>query len=725
MRDSSIHCCEFISHFHKPGEPFNGSPVSFLMRFRLPFFSVFAALLLFAVAPPLQAQVFSAPPDEASDAVPSNAPAVVPTSPAPITNAAPQTLREVAATVAALAQNANRGDASSLRIFGLRAGTGAAQVRAQITHLAVAGKDEPFAALARVAFQAAQNGEVVSAGRVDFALRRSGGDWSLVQVFPAPDDAARALAGAADEELAKPADAPGNVLSLVAERRGGRWLSLRRYEWSGRVQASETLDATRAQNETQNQTAPETWLRAQMAQLQAEHPNGVGTAHFFLQRDRNAWVGLSSVWQPPLLRNAVAAEDEIAAVRARRVLEGEGFLDAMAHRELGRALAKLGLWNEATDALQKAEVLRPGLTGADLLERYKIQRAQDPQNIARAQVQREGRIGFALDHPGKELLNLRPGLNAQGQIESPLLALRYGLQYAKLADDTNSSRYLDMARQLRAGGAPLADTASDAAWAKLLFSHLEERRRLAALKPRNTLRSGLFALRCRIDDPQAPLILAALENAQHTVYGEFGIPMGSTEVILWGSQRAFQNYTSRFAEAPTSEFVAALTLTKLINTQNGPNAPLVPLVLNEEVNAFADGRDAAGLFGTVAHEYGHVAVRQLAHGRSVPVWFNEGVATLVEGGYDHYQERVQAAHANNALLSMRDLQTWDVDGERAFLAYSQANSMLDYIVALKGPNSVSAILTLRGQDVDFQTALQRVTGLRSDELWSAWAQSLN
>jgi len=52
---------------------------------------------------------------------------------------------------------------------------------------------------------------------------------------------------------------------------------------------------------------------------------------------------------------------------------------------------------------------------------------------------------------------------------------------------------------------------------------------------------------------------------------------------------------------------------------------------------------------------GHVAVRQLSRGRAVPVWFNEGIATSVEGGYDGYLNRVRRGANAGALLTMREL----------------------------------------------------------------------
>src|SRR5690606_23499496 len=103
-------------------------------------------------------------------------------------------------------------------------------------------------------------------------------------------------------------------------------------------------------------------------------------------------------------------------------------------------------------------------------------------------------------------------------------------------------------------------------------------------------------------------------------------------------------------------------------------------------------------FSTVAHEYGHVAVRQMSKARNVPVWLNEGIASVLQGGYDGYKPRLRAAAQNGNLLSMDDLLRWQVDGERAFLAYSQANSMIDYIVQHWGRNAVLQILRLIASD---------------------------
>jgi hypothetical protein len=221
-------------------------------------------------------------------------------------------------------------------------------------------------------------------------------------------------------------------------------------------------------------------------------------------------------------------------------------------------------------------------------------------------------------------------------------------------------------------------------------------------------------LRCWPNDSSAVQILASLEASQHTVYADFSIPMGCTEVLLWRNQAEFRAYTTRFSDQGQSEFVAALTLTKLIGTREGP------VVLGEEVNVFTDPRTA--VFHTVAHEYGHVAVRQLSRGRNVPTWFNEGIATSVEGGYDGSLDRVRTAQRARALISMDEMLEWNVDGERAFLAYSQANSIIDYIVATWGKEAVMNILRQIGSDTNADDAFRRALGISQQELWRRWAR---
>jgi hypothetical protein len=447
------------------------------------------------------------------------------------------------------------------------------------------------------------------------------------------------------------------------------------------------------------------WIRAQMNRYEDEM---AGTAHFLMQNGPRGWVGLDSVWDDD---RALPAATEKAARLARAALNDDGYLAAASHRDLARALFTSGVFGEAADEIQKAAALQPDIVTQAQISEFEVLRDSDPQILAVRQIENEIGIGVAKNHPSATI----PALRAQWKSKPSVLgALRLSLEYSRLAADSVSSQWLEQAQDL---GPQWRQNLSenDRMWINLLEEQLQNRRRVAARKPANIIRSTLFTARINPNDLGATRLLAGLEAAQHTIYADFGIPMSNTEVVLWSNQRDFQRHTGQVSGTDTSEFVTALTLTQLVRTASGPE------VLGEEINFYTDPRAAS--LSTIAHEYGHVAVRHLCRGREVPDWINEGVATVVEGGYEDYLPRVRAAAKKNRLLSMRELQAWQIDsadGERAFLAYSQANSMMDYIKARWGRKALLEMLRQIGEDRAPDDAIKNVMGVTPEQLWLDW-----
>jgi hypothetical protein len=649
-------------------------------------------------------------------------------------------------------------------------------------------------ALARFALLVAgsrgDQSKLVARGTQDLALVRGGAGWEAAapawKVADPTLDALQDLVDAAAREwtavLQERQEARGDggtvrpisggrddsVLHLVAERRGGHWVALRRSVWGGRVLSPRALATrenateraaagTAGANGTRNaatqgggqagaQNGSAQWLAAQLHRwASVGDGRGGGTLHLLLQNGARDWVGLDGVWEPRLSQTApnspktrrasgtatpnvreegepapFSLAAERAAASARREVGGDPILfgDAGAHRRLAQVLEGAGLFGEAADEWEKSSLLVPALAppsarvSATQLRGAQERRAWDPRARAIEQLEDERRVGLDNAHP-TTIISL---LEKSDRVAPALKYLRLGLEHSKLGEDTIASAYLQRAQDRLRQGAWAKLSPDDVAWAEVLSEHLEQRRLLAPIKPPNHLRSDLFTVRCRLDEAATLPVLAALEAAQHTVYADFRVPMGATEVVLWKTQKEFQDYTTRFSAHGGSEFVAALTLTKLIATSEGP------LVLGEEINAFVDERLADATFGTVAHEYGHVAVRQMSRGRAVPVWFNEGVATVVEGGYEGAVERVRTAKKSNRLLSMAALQAWSVDGERAFLAYSQANSMVDFMIERWGAPKVLEILRQIGANVAPEQAFRNVLGVSTAQLWQAWAR---
>ena len=610
----------------------------------------------------------------------------------------------IRATLGRLDNAARARDLNALALFGagLPADNSPIRVQTQITQIAVS----PAGALVRQNYAISiLRAQIVplSSGTQDLWLSRAPGGFALPgQRFPLPTDAMAVLLQRASFEWSAGVGGGDAVLDLVATRVAGRWIALRTQLWGGVIRESGGGFNTVS---TRDAAATRDWLQRQMQNAPAA---GTLTAHFMLQRGASDWIGVGSAFDRA--RRVADSADATAALLRDRMGDPNDFAysRAQGHKEFAVALGNVGLWGEAADELAKAELLQPGLVGAAMLREAQTNRALDPENLVRQQQEAEKSIGIGQEHPNYLINALLAQRRAQPDV---LTALRLGLEFSRLGDDEKARTMAREANRLQMVAPARGD---DAAWVQLLAEHLSERDRMSRIKPPNIVRSSLFTVRVYPNDPNAVPLLAALEEAQHTVYADFGIPMGNTEVLLWRTQGEFGRYTTQFTEQGGNEFVAALTLTKLVSTRNGP------VVLGEEINSFTD--DPQALFSTVAHEYGHVAVRQLSRARLVPVWFNEGIATSVEGGYDNYVSRVRRAANNNTLLGMNELLAWNVDGERAFLAYSQANSIVDYIVGKWGKNAVLEILRQIGRDVPADSAFRSVLGLSQRELWNRWAR---
>ncbi|MEO6908448.1 MAG: hypothetical protein ABI210_11215 [Abditibacteriaceae bacterium] len=577
----------------------------------------------------------------------------------------------------------------------------------QITHLATA----PGGALVKVSYQVTgkssqtANPFTIKSSTLSFWLTRTNEGFVFSdQTWLPPIDAKTLLANTC---LQAWQESSTGILQLIAERKGGRWIPLRQMRWNGNLTSDKVLNQLETAQQISLQTPMDpAWLQHQLDRYTA---SGAGTVHLFFQAGNAGWVGVGSVWQADKHTDA-SQTDQLNLLRQN--MDGQDFTSASAHRDFGRALANAGLYVEASNQLQQASALSPASVDPDYLDKINNLRNRDPELLAATQLQNEASIGLDPTHPTYQISALTQQLSRDS---SPLTALRLGVEYSQLGEDDLASQMLQKAQNLIADQGVDDFSASDRAWVKVLLDHLQERISDIALKPPNIIRSSLFTVRCWIDDPNTLTLLAALESAQHTVYADFNIPMNNTEVLLWQNQAEFQSYVTRFSRIAHSEFVTAITLTKLINTADGP------VVLGEEMNIFASSDTT--WFSTLAHEYGHVAERQISKAHPIPTWLNEGIACEVQGGYDDYKSRIHAAAQNGTLLSMDDMLEWQVDGERAFLAYSQANSMVDYIVNRWGGNALLQILRLIGSDTPPDDAFSMTLQLNQHQLWQQWRQN--
>jgi len=147
--------------------------------------------------------------------------------------------------------------------------------------------------------------------------------------------------------------------------------------------------------------------------------------------------------------------------------------------------------------------------------------------------------------------------------------------------------------------------------------------------------------------------------------------------------------------------------------------------------AFPGGRtivlraDAGDVTGTLRHELAHLALHQAVRGR-VPLWFDEGYATVAAGQWDLFDRLgVNLTVARGAIPGLRDL-----DGElrasriSADAAYALAASA---VLELARRNPTSSLAPLFGRleaGVGFDDAVLATTGLTPDRFDEAWRRSV-
>jgi hypothetical protein len=527
---------------------------------------------------------------------------------------------------------------------------------------------------------------------------KSKGEWRLTQQYWHVPDIGADLSAIMENNA--PRAAPG-VLHVVLELRGGQWYPLRQLWWEGALVSGSGRRAG---------VSPDELTPALSSLLSKYYERGVPMeVHLMLQRDQYGWL-LTGSTADGRTEEAVATERELRVWRRRTL---EDFASATVHKQFAEALSSVGAFAEAVAEYERAEALQPGIVDPATLTAGRSKIPYDPQVQLEKILAFEEKVGVAPDHPQMRVQQL-----SQAQRKSPQradVALQLGIELSRLGDEDGASSQLRYASSLIQMGRALVGNVE---YTQVLMEFLQERTQLALLKPPQMVRSSLFTVRFHPGDPQIISVMAALERAQHIVYTSFGIPMSSTEVLLMRNQNAFQEYVNRFPDQPASEFAQAVTITRSLVNPAGET-----LLSDEEIVTFSGvGKDHST---DLAHEYGHVAVRRFTNGaKQVPLWLNEGIACVVQGGYPDYRQRCRHALAAGQLLPMEDLLAWDVDGERAFLAYSQANAIVQFIISQRGKKALLQILQDLGRGMSADQAFARNLSLTQARLFQRWVGAL-
>ncbi|HEY8370681.1 MAG TPA: peptidase MA family metallohydrolase, partial [Thermodesulfobacteriota bacterium] len=125
----------------------------------------------------------------------------------------------------------------------------------------------------------------------------------------------------------------------------------------------------------------------------------------------------------------------------------------------------------------------------------------------------------------------------------------------------------------------------------------------------------------------------------------------------------------------------------------------------------------------IAHEYTHALVHRLSRGRA-PVWLNEGLAQLGEdAGIEAARDRFLAhVRAGGPVVSLRRLEGsfMGLGAAEAELAYLEALTATDFLVARYGPAASRRILDRLGAGAPLAAAIEEVLSVSYEEFERQW-----
>ncbi len=143
----------------------------------------------------------------------------------------------------------------------------------------------------------------------------------------------------------------------------------------------------------------------------------------------------------------------------------------------------------------------------------------------------------------------------------------------------------------------------------------------------------------------------------------------------------------------------------------------------------ADGASTASseLARSIAHELAHLYVYE-ATGEghdSVPLWLDEGIASMVEGaaGNPNYATRLAEAVSSGETFDLADLcYTLPAGADDALLAYAQSTAFVNFLQREYGDQALPRIIAAIADGADCQAAPLRVLGKSLAELNEEWLE---
>lgn len=131
---------------------------------------------------------------------------------------------------------------------------------------------------------------------------------------------------------------------------------------------------------------------------------------------------------------------------------------------------------------------------------------------------------------------------------------------------------------------------------------------------------------------------------------------------------------------------------------------------------------------TIPHELSHMLLYEAtgANYGAIPIWFDEGLATLFEESTNgDYEVILEEAVLTNSTIPFTELcQSFPVESDKALLAYAQSSSFIRYIQAEYGNFAILQMIRALADGADCQSVTTRAIDRSLEELNEEWLEDL-
>lgn len=130
---------------------------------------------------------------------------------------------------------------------------------------------------------------------------------------------------------------------------------------------------------------------------------------------------------------------------------------------------------------------------------------------------------------------------------------------------------------------------------------------------------------------------------------------------------------------------------------------------------------------SISHELAHLYVYEATGSgyEAVPLWLDEGIASMIEGAADNpiYEARLAEAIASGETIAFADLCfSMPADEDGALLAYAQSAAFVTYLQREHGDRALQGLLGAIADGADCQSAPLRTLGMSLAELNEEWLE---